>query len=346
MLVGARAAARCRGAGLPFRRRCSTFGARGGRAIANKASVLDEVDRALGVQRPPDLEVILTDHLTCIDSQLSILTHSAFLRFGHVAVRYTTSDGTQRLMNILGALDEAGTRRMVNFVAPDDYLYGTEGWDSWAQQGGAYNRDIIGVRVERCTPGATDAMHAYFTALQVRSEVGGSPTGGAARFQLVEARLSSVANQLPPLLATLLRYTLDRTRRATEVLSRPAKSTSDGDGDSTANVGVAAEAVNLCRRAVSDVRTATWTAGNWCAHGVRLWCERIHTYGVRVSIHVVCAYAYMWCAYGVCGLRVRMRRVPCWRACDLSRTHVHILAEPSYACVHALMTAMCICSPV
>ena len=43
--------------------------------------------------------------------------HSVFLRYGHVAVRYTTSDGVQRVMNILGTLEAEGAT-MINFVEP------------------------------------------------------------------------------------------------------------------------------------------------------------------------------------------------------------------------------------
>ena len=102
----------------------STFGARDGAAIENKSTILAEVDVALNQKRPPDLELLLTDHLTCIDSDLTIAMHTAILRYGHVAVRYRTSDGVQRVMNILGSLDAEGSQ-MVNFVPPEEYLYGT-----------------------------------------------------------------------------------------------------------------------------------------------------------------------------------------------------------------------------
>jgi len=124
----------------PFvRRALCTFGARDGECIANKAEVLEEVDATLQLHRPPDLEVLLSDHLSAVDSRRSRWIHRLFLRFGHVAVRYTTSDGRQHVMNILGTYDADGSQ-MVNFVEPSEYLYGTAGWDSYAQQGGAYNR--------------------------------------------------------------------------------------------------------------------------------------------------------------------------------------------------------------
>ena len=265
---------------LSQRRLCSrgvpqNFGARDGQSITNKVTVLQEVDEALGLDRPPDLEVLLTDHLTCTDSRLTIALHTLFLRFGHVAVRYTTSDGVQRVMNILGSLDVEGSR-MVNFVPPAEYLYGTAGWETFAQQGGVYNRDVVGVRVERCAPGAIDAMHSFFEALHVRSQVGGNPTHGAARFQLLEARLSSVAQHLPPLPGQLLTNLLDVARRSTEFLSRNARPAAAADVPLPAERAVQ-KAADIYRQAMSDVRHAQWTAGNWYATDDRTRC---HAHGL------------------------------------------------------------------
>lgn len=280
-LAGSAVASRFHAHGLAQKRWMSSdFGARDGTPISNKDTILSEVDAALGAKKPPDLEVLLTDHLTCIDSPVSIAMHSVFLRYGHVAARYTTSDGVSRVMNILGSLDSEGAT-MVNFVKPEDYLYGTHGWDTYAQQGGAYNRDVIGLRVERVAAGATDALHAYYEALHARSLVSSgagaassAPGQGAARFQLVEARLSSVANQLPPLPARLLNFALQQVRRATEVLSRgssprqKAAPVDEGSGNTLREA-----ALSLCMDAVSDdVRGATFTAGNcaqWTSKGIQ-----------------------------------------------------------------------------
>lgn len=49
-------------------RYASNFGQRNGGAIANKASILSDVDEALTGGRPSDLEVLLADHLTATDS--------------------------------------------------------------------------------------------------------------------------------------------------------------------------------------------------------------------------------------------------------------------------------------
>jgi hypothetical protein len=76
-----------------------------------------------------------------------------------------------------------------------------------------YNRDFVGVRVERVSEGAIDALHAYYMALQVRSAIESMPSGmlppeetvpqmgpggrgrGAARFELTTGRLRSLLAQ-------------------------------------------------------------------------------------------------------------------------------------------------------
>jgi len=88
--------------------------------------------------------------MTYVGNNAMKLLHLAFLRSGHVAVKYTLSNGHTRMMNILGgsALSLPGGR-MVNFVEPSDYLYGTRGFETYCQQGGCYNRDMISLRVQR-----------------------------------------------------------------------------------------------------------------------------------------------------------------------------------------------------
>ena len=197
--------------------------------------------------------------------------HTGFLRYGHVAVRYTTSDGVSRVMNILGTYDTDGAH-MVNFVEPSDYIYGTAGWKSFAQQGGAYNRDIVGVRVERCAPGAIDAMHAYFKALDLKTQIGGaSPSDASARFQLVEARLSLVASQLPGRLDVLLRRALERMRDTTEFLSKGTAARSASGSDSSVGGSAGAERLAEMALVVTEVRAVQWIAGNcaqWTSEGI------------------------------------------------------------------------------
>jgi len=114
------------------------LGALRGPCIANKATILGDVDAALNPAgpRPPDVEVLLTEHLAYTGNPLSRFLHHNLIALGHLSIRYTTSDGKQHVMNILGGetLDSGG--RMVNFGAPEEYLYGTSAFDGWCQQGG------------------------------------------------------------------------------------------------------------------------------------------------------------------------------------------------------------------
>jgi hypothetical protein len=71
-----------------------------GPTISNKDTVFDDIDRALGVSKGPDIEVILTEHMVDCNSRISEFLHLNLLRFGHIAIRYQTSDGKQHVMNI------------------------------------------------------------------------------------------------------------------------------------------------------------------------------------------------------------------------------------------------------
>jgi hypothetical protein len=166
--------------------------------------------------------VILTDHMTNLNNAVSKFLHLKLMRFGHLAIRYTTSDGQQHVMNIMGNFTDPDAT-LINFFEPSDYFYGTD--PKIAQQGGVYSRPFIGVRIENVAPGATDALHAYYQAVSKASEVGaefsakaegnhaatgstthavggavgapGSAKRGAARFQLVEVQFSRIARYIP-----------------------------------------------------------------------------------------------------------------------------------------------------
>ena len=183
-----------------------------GPTIENKHEIFDDIDKALGVDKPPDIEVILTDHMTNLNNPVSKFLHLNVMRFGHIAIRYTTSDGEQHVMNIMGNFTDPDST-LINFFTPGDYFYGTD--PKIAQQGGVYSRPFVGVRIENAAPGATDALHSYYKAVSKASEIGdghtdadatphavsgapGSAKRGAARFQLVEIQLSRVARYLPP----------------------------------------------------------------------------------------------------------------------------------------------------
>ena len=122
--------------------RFSMFGAKGGPTIRNKDSILADVDRALGREKPPAIEYLFVAPF----GSFEIFGIKFGSPYGHSAIRYTLPDGTQVVMNIVKNSEDED--KLVNFVDPTEYLYGTQFDDVGAEQGGAYNRQIVGVRIE------------------------------------------------------------------------------------------------------------------------------------------------------------------------------------------------------
>lgn len=274
----------------------------GGPSISNKDTILQDVDRALGVNKPPDLEVFLTEHVCNVASAASRFVHLHLIRFGHVGIRYRTSDGKDRVMNINGDFTPRHRNaHMVNFIPPHEFVFGTDG--EMAQQGGVYNRPYVSVRVENVAPGTTDALHAYYEALHKASCIqpvrkarddnddGSSNNGnqGSARFNLVDVNLSVLARHLPPPLAKVPLKVISFFQRQHEQVQK----TRDNNNDSTKNnastsggsgslidslsssmastdtsikqIGQNVQnAVNDVENVYHDVRDATFVAGN-CA---------------------------------------------------------------------------------
>ena len=121
------------------------------RPVTNKDTVFAEIDRKLGVDKPPSVEYLyVVPHIGMSLTQLSRLlgkgAYSSSNPYGHAAVRYTTSDGHQWVMNIVGKPN----RRMVNFLDPEDYLFGDPAVTCMvgSEQGGVFHRSIIGIRLE------------------------------------------------------------------------------------------------------------------------------------------------------------------------------------------------------
>lgn len=57
------------------------FGREGGTPISNKATVLDEIDRALGRDSPPDVEVLLTQVSSSLPLEIHTTTTTVVLNF-------------------------------------------------------------------------------------------------------------------------------------------------------------------------------------------------------------------------------------------------------------------------
>eukprot|EP01084_Bolivina_argentea_P198754 340240_1 len=132
----------------------------------NVNTLLNDIDKNLGVRTPPSMEYLyVVPAVAWSWSGLWFLrkVYSSCNPYGHAAVRYTTSDGSQYLLNIVG---KPGSR-MVNFLHPTDYLFGDPSVTCalGSEQGGVFQRSIIGFRLENYPPNKIDDMHQYFMDL-------------------------------------------------------------------------------------------------------------------------------------------------------------------------------------
>ena len=162
------------------------FGGKNSPEISNKATILSEIDRTLGRNLPPTLECIWVQPLSMI--KVSGDSGSGTNPYGHVAIRYTLPSGEQKVMNIVGAEG----RELVNFLKPEDYLYGTCVFDSGSEQGGAYNRGMVSVRIEELPADATLTLDRYYTGLKARARE------GDAGFSLLLSRIMNILAFLIP----------------------------------------------------------------------------------------------------------------------------------------------------
>lgn len=136
------------------------FGAPSGTPISNKDSIFNEIDQALGMKENPDFEYILVN--ACIDEN-SLLTK--IVRFGHSVVKYKLPDGTMKIVNICNT--SVTKQKMMNFLDPNAYMFGTVGFDYDdefinQEQGGIYNREFVGLRLEKVDSKTIVAIHKYF----------------------------------------------------------------------------------------------------------------------------------------------------------------------------------------
>lgn len=148
----------------------------------------------MGVPRPacfhvaagrPDIEYLLCEHT--VDSTR---TGSKLMQFGHAAIRYNLA-GKDTVVNVsccrcslcwrdapdcycpVSQICGVPGRPMVHFMDAKMYLAGTKNFTSGAcEQGGMYNRNFCGLRLERVPSGTVEALHAFYKALQAGENAG------------------------------------------------------------------------------------------------------------------------------------------------------------------------------
>ena len=69
-------------------------------------------------------------------------------------------------MNIVK--DQGDGAQLVNFIDPTSYLYGTSFTATGAVQGGAYNRRIVGVRIEKWDDDLVQDLDYYYEKMKRR----------------------------------------------------------------------------------------------------------------------------------------------------------------------------------
>jgi hypothetical protein len=135
--------------------------------ISNKATVLSEIDHALGRSQPPALEYLYVQ--PAVTFRFSTNSASAQNPYGHAAIRYTYK-GEQIVMNIVGRVPGLP---LVNFLSAEDYLYGDplRTQEIGSEQGGAYMRSIVGLRIENWPEENIEKLHHYYQQVKQRNMV-------------------------------------------------------------------------------------------------------------------------------------------------------------------------------
>lgn len=136
------------------------FGHRDGPPIDNLDTILDDINKELGKDSNPAIEYLYVR--SYIKFPLFLGYGCTFNLYGHAAIRYTTPEGKDIVVNIEGKQDG---HIMVQIFDAKDYLYGTS-TGSTDQDG--YHRNIVGVRIENIDSKGIDQMHEYFMKLRER----------------------------------------------------------------------------------------------------------------------------------------------------------------------------------
>eukprot|EP00992_Anisonema_acinus_P007317 TRINITY_DN3055_c0_g1_i1.p1 TRINITY_DN3055_c0_g1~~TRINITY_DN3055_c0_g1_i1.p1 ORF type:complete len:265 (+),score=42.24 TRINITY_DN3055_c0_g1_i1:67-861(+) len=156
-----------RRAAVVAHRRCvlrGVFGGVGGSAITNKASILANVDKCC---RPTDPAPPAVEYL--------LVEAAGRNPFGHAAVCYTHPDTQERIvMNVVNNNHDATKEAaLINFLPLDEYLFGVDPvMAPRGEQGGVYQRNVCGVRVERLPRADVLAMHHLFQSFAFQEAAG------------------------------------------------------------------------------------------------------------------------------------------------------------------------------
>ena len=133
--------------------------------LFNKDTILNEINAKIGTNKGPSIEYLyVVPHVQFSLSLLMRGMYSSSNPYGHAAIRYTLNDGSDYVMNIVG---KPG-KKMVNIMPTYDYIFGDPNiiLNNGSEQGGIYQRTIIGFRLENYPLNLIQNMHNYFIELQ------------------------------------------------------------------------------------------------------------------------------------------------------------------------------------
>lgn len=161
------------------------LGEKHGKAIDNLETILAEIDASLGVKKPPAVEFLFV----CPYRTIELLGVGFGSPYGHAAIRYTLPQGGSgsddrgdsgsddrgdggkpQKSIVMNIVKNVSNRSMVNFVEANEYLYGVNSFDDGAQQGGAYNRRIVSVRIEEWDDDLVQDLHYFYEKLKRKEQ--------------------------------------------------------------------------------------------------------------------------------------------------------------------------------
>eukprot|EP00761_Pharyngomonas_kirbyi_P008812 gb/GECH01008824.1/.p1 GENE.gb/GECH01008824.1/~~gb/GECH01008824.1/.p1 ORF type:complete len:347 (+),score=51.06 gb/GECH01008824.1/:1-1041(+) len=157
----------------------------------NKNTILKQLDQLLNSQGiPPDVELIFVEPYTTWNVLWSGLGLSRN-PYGHVALRYRSPStfNEHKILNIRGV--SSGT--IAHFIQPEEYFFGTNNFDSGAEQGGVYNRQMFSVRLEKVQDWQLEELDHYAKKLVRRSSM------KDAKYSLLFAPLYNILSAVSPL---------------------------------------------------------------------------------------------------------------------------------------------------
>lgn len=125
--------------------------------IKNKDTILDELNKSLDKKTNPSVEYLITKPYGLIRLPFGLGSLN-YNWFGHSALRYTTPEGKDIVVNV--EAKEKG-KNFIQIYDAKEYLFGTT-----SAQKGIYQRDIVGLRIENVSASDIKIMHEYILNLQ------------------------------------------------------------------------------------------------------------------------------------------------------------------------------------